>query len=654
MNKNTPSRQLEVLLHGLGRWVEPHIIQRGRDYYELGNVERLEVRSDFIEAVVRGSTDHYQTSIHIANFPSSECNCPYEDYCKHMVAVVYAAAAQENAAQIEGDNPVQASEGRVMALLSTLPHDSLMEVIDLALQDNPEFAQHISLWFGRWQTRQGIKRVLVGMDTLQAISYFDKRVPAVVRDAEQTFKSSMWDEDEPLDQYDDWADPVYSSPVWHCKGGIAHIRNWCDTLLAALTPETAVAVVIGVALTLSRVASWPRFYPEAVQQELLEAPRSCSRALDQALRTLRDAMVQDQQVRSYYNMFTDWIADSCKDMVYLVDWTEVLSSCLFDASHLMQFYHRLVGRHPAFLLSAELTENMENMEKGEGGLGTEQLGTDDMETSSPISHNSRKKYTGYGLYLADWWCRLCLQHGLSAEAEKAVQATSTETGPAVDVVTLQNLGKYFARHDDAHKAAYYTGLAIRVNPKATVQDYEWAADMYKTLEMIPESIQARKQAFLTWPTWQRFEQWQREEPSVEERQATVKEWVTNALASKTPLGLRCRMLWTVGLVEEAWDLLNKKTIAPYLADADLVQFLRESEGHNLAQSVNIYLKLAVSCIDERRRSAYREATTWLLAIRDAWMRVNQLDAWQHLIAELKLEYRRLPALQSELNQAGLV
>ena len=44
-----------------------------------------------------------------------------------------------------------------MTLLSTLLHEDLLEVIDFALQDKPKLAEHISLWFDRFQTRQDMK-----------------------------------------------------------------------------------------------------------------------------------------------------------------------------------------------------------------------------------------------------------------------------------------------------------------------------------------------------------------------------------------------------------------------------------------------------------------------------------------------------------------
>ena len=499
-----------------------------------------------------------------------------------------------------------------------------MEVIGLAIQDKPKLAEHVLLCLDRCQTRLRMKRVLVGMDTLEAIRYFEDHVQHVVMEAEQMFESNIWDDQE--EDYDSWGDPVYSIDTWHCKEGISHVRNWCDTLLEASTDETVVAIVVGLALTVSHVASWPRLYPKEAERELSGALYECSRVLDNAVLKLNSAMVRHPELRQQYIMFIDWIAEGCKNMGYLVDWTEVLSTCILDGNHLMRIYEKLLANNPEFLLSEELFDD---------------------------GKNGSKKYNGYGRYLVDWWCRLCLIHGKVDEAEKVLLPSGTENGPVAGIATLQMLANYFVGHKERRKAAHYTSLAVQLNPHASAKDYEWVSEMYKTIQMMPESVLAREQAFRSWPTWERFDQWMRDVPSVEERQNKVKE-LASLLANKGKVGLACRMLWTVGLVEEAWSVISGQRITMHIIDDNLAEFLKHFETYDVERAVTVYKELALVFIRDRHRSAYRQGTAWLQAMRDAWVRANQQEAWRHFIMAFQREYKRLPALQDELGKAGLV
>jgi len=83
-------------------YFEPHILDRGRNYYRKGAVKHISRQKDsdrmnVIEAVVEGS-EYYKVRIqydghHILD---GYCSCPYAtdgSYCKHMAAVLYEADA---------------------------------------------------------------------------------------------------------------------------------------------------------------------------------------------------------------------------------------------------------------------------------------------------------------------------------------------------------------------------------------------------------------------------------------------------------------------------------------------------------------------------------------------------------------------------------
>lgn len=89
-------------------------------------------------------------------------------------------------------------------------------------------------------------------------------------------------------------------------------------------------------------------------------------------------------------------------------------------------------------------------------------------------------------------------------------------------------------------------------------------------------------------------------------------------------------------------------------DDNLVEFLKYFETYDVDRVVPVYQEIALSFIRDRHRSAYRQATAWLQAIRDAWASTNRRDAWRNFIKTFQRKYYRLPALQDELRKAGLV
>ena len=74
-------------------WFEPHILERGYDYYCDDRVEVLKVTDDCIEARVNGTEDYrVEISLSFGEVEDMYCSCPYAEddrNCKHMAAVLY-------------------------------------------------------------------------------------------------------------------------------------------------------------------------------------------------------------------------------------------------------------------------------------------------------------------------------------------------------------------------------------------------------------------------------------------------------------------------------------------------------------------------------------------------------------------------------------
>jgi uncharacterized Zn finger protein len=75
----------------LREWAGSKILSRGKDYQKSGQVEDLALTpDDALIAWVLG-THRYATLVGVQKGELvSDCNCPYDDTCKHAVAVVLA------------------------------------------------------------------------------------------------------------------------------------------------------------------------------------------------------------------------------------------------------------------------------------------------------------------------------------------------------------------------------------------------------------------------------------------------------------------------------------------------------------------------------------------------------------------------------------
>ena len=80
-------------------WFQPHILERGRTYFEEGRVSDLERTEDGYTATVEG-TEEYEVEILLDGNSLEDmlCDCPYAEggnTCKHMAAVLFAISAAE-------------------------------------------------------------------------------------------------------------------------------------------------------------------------------------------------------------------------------------------------------------------------------------------------------------------------------------------------------------------------------------------------------------------------------------------------------------------------------------------------------------------------------------------------------------------------------
>jgi uncharacterized Zn finger protein len=123
------------------------------------------------------------------------------------------------------------------------------------------------------------------------------------------------------------------------------------------------------------------------------------------------------------------------------------------------------------------------------------------------------------------------------------------------------------------------------------------------------------------------------------------------------------LLTRVYLYEQDWDaawetlerVLARRPASPFdwerrNLEREVAERSRHARPH---KAIPIFVRHAEALIGRRERRYYQAAAGDLLVVRDLYRQIDDEAAWQELIASIRAEYRRLPALQDELDKAGL-
>jgi uncharacterized Zn finger protein len=90
----------------------------------------------------------------------------------------------------------------------------------------------------------------------------------------------------------------------------------------------------------------------------------------------------------------------------------------------------------------------------------------------------------------------------------------------------------------------------------------------------------------------------------------------------------------------------------YAGDHEL-RVARAAEADYPKAALDIYRRRVEGLIDARGRGNYQAAAGLLVRVRDLYHRQDDHDTWLKYISHLRQEYKRLPALQDEMNKAKL-
>ncbi|MBI3950210.1 MAG: SWIM zinc finger domain-containing protein [Acidobacteria bacterium] len=125
----------------IGMLASAQSFRRGKEYYESGAVTDLVRRGNTLRAQVEGSQyEPYTVTLELdaGGVVDATCTCPYdyEDYCKHIVAVLLVYVRQ----------PDRVAERRpVSELLAGLRQDQLLDLLTKLLSAHPDLADWVEV-----------------------------------------------------------------------------------------------------------------------------------------------------------------------------------------------------------------------------------------------------------------------------------------------------------------------------------------------------------------------------------------------------------------------------------------------------------------------------------------------------------------------------
>lgn len=537
--------QLRFLLRDLVHWVTPHVLPRGLEYAQAGRV--LSIRLDAspapaadagpggpadpaanagptpaacageIVAQVAGRDRVYDVRVDLTHFPRSTCSCPYDEWCKHMVAVVVAAAEEMGM----GDEAVRVvGEASAEVLLDEVARwsvEDLRSLLHIIARTHPAWAIDMRVMAAEWRRARGMADRFRDMSLDQVVRHFERAVAEVVREADRLVE--RWD-DPPWIVYDPAPDtpisrhPAPSAPDPAHEGprdgghalpsddglaashrisahdgpgdsctahldplrtsGRAWLRrevrrvfvDWADGT-QAVAGDAPLAAAAGLALLALRFDEWVASAPAWAQEACGDVAAYIQARLAKAMDQLRRDARAHSRVRLQWERFIHRLIDPCHTVEALLRVSAVVGEGVIDAVHLHAVRHQLRHEHPHLWLAFQQDP--------------------DLPFHLPADHATPSQQAA----LTAWWVQICLRHGEVAEAEQAVIAACT-----VGARALCALAHYFAhtRYDPATAAAYLARALEQPDADASSDAYEALARLYEAADQPDQAAQARAKA----------------------------------------------------------------------------------------------------------------------------------------------------------------
>ena len=222
-------------------WFQPHILERGRTYFDEGRVSDLERTEDGCTATVEG-TEEYKVEILLEGDAIEDmlCDCPYAEdgnACKHMAAVLFAVSAAEPSKK---KAPVKKERLTPAGLVEKVPDSQLRPLLTELVSADEKLYRALLLRYGEISLDECMKTLKKELASI-GNQYADFHGYINYRDADE-FEGDMADfigrqtqtllgRGEPLLALRAGIDALREFASYEVEEGCSYIDDAMDTML---------------------------------------------------------------------------------------------------------------------------------------------------------------------------------------------------------------------------------------------------------------------------------------------------------------------------------------------------------------------------------------------------------------------------------------
>lgn len=222
-------------------WFQPHILERGRVYYDEGRVSELEYTEDGYTACVEGTWEYkVEILLNRGIIEDMLCDCPYAEdgnTCKHMAAVLFAIDADK---ALMKKTPAKKDRLTPAGLVAKIPEDRLRPLLTELISTDEKLYRDLLLQYGETSLEECFKTLKRELASIGE-RYIDYRGHINYRDAD-AFASDMADfierqtqilleRDEPMMAFRAGMDALREFAGYDPEEECAYVDEAMDTML---------------------------------------------------------------------------------------------------------------------------------------------------------------------------------------------------------------------------------------------------------------------------------------------------------------------------------------------------------------------------------------------------------------------------------------
>ncbi|MDD4335553.1 MAG: SWIM zinc finger family protein [Desulfotomaculaceae bacterium] len=631
----------KLLLMEMNRYVQDYIVDRGLAYYEQGLVEDVRIKEPWIHATVLGNYGDYKVKVHMTDFSKSRCGCPYDDYCKHMAAVVYylirecaelpgysepagfsraGASGEAGTSETLEQEPDRQPDNALQQLLRNLEKDDLLETITRLVEIEPSTKETLRLILTERERNVNLHSDRVHqLGLYSSLAYHQKRFPSILKECESMFTKIEAADEDSFDRYeygyhdDDGYDDMTE---WDYTKGLEIMRRYGEELLKMVTAEHYISGTVGLLVAVIEMDDWIDNYSnEYGESELVDFCSEFEDYLWEALERVRDYQLRDPQAQTFLQELIDWAVLQCKKLDDLSIWISVLNNCIPDKRYLWHLKERIIKLDRDFFQSAHLDDE---------------------------KHRS---------ILVSWWVELCLSLGLEEEAKQTAGILEGSSQPETSVA--YSFVRYYEKLERWPEAIVAMQTILNTGSMISPHDYQHIVRLYERSGNMQGMKDWYEKWFLSYPDFELFKQNTAHIKDDTDKEDKILRWLEHLEQKREYILLISIYLNHLVDIDKAWSVFLKHKVLLQVDEPVILKLFKTMKSAAPAKLIPVYRELALNNISNKNRPAYARAAKWMKDLREVCGVSGNEETWTAFHKKIMTEYRRLRALMEEIRAAGI-